>query len=350
MATVTDAPTKAQTYREYVESIVSTDPKTALDLALAETDRQRFALQRAQEELRSKAEVELDEHGRLIAHNLAGLMAIGRMYAESGMVPEHYRDKPGACAIAEQMARRCKVDTFLFMQNTYPVGNKIGMEAKLAIAMLNSSGKIRGRIRWSPIEGTGKDRKCTAYATDATTGEIIEETVTWAMVEAEGWNKSKGTQSSKWMTLPDLMFKYRSAVFLCRVNYPDVLMGMHTSDELEDVQAADITIRKSVRSLDDVTEMLNDSHGKDVTESESSEDSQSENTAGKSDTEPTEPEKPRGLEGVKEMMMAVTDSQKTINDIARGIRKDRILTADEEFQLDEMAELHKERIRGKSEG
>jgi len=58
-----------------------------------------------------------------------------------------------------------------------------------------------------------------------------------------------------------------------------------------------------------------------------------------------EAEKPTGLDGVKEMMAAVTDSIKTISDIARGIRKERTLTAEEEFRLDELAESHKERIR-----
>lgn len=254
--TATAAPPK--TYAEYVRSICDSDPSAALELALAETERQRFALQKAQEELRgknadlqAKAEVELDEHGRFVAKNLAGLMSIGEMYAKSGMVPAHYKDQPGACAIAEQMARRCNVDTLLFMQNTYPVQNKIGMEAKLVIAMLNASGKIVGRIRWT-FSGTGDNRQCTAYVTDKDTGEKLEQTVPWSMVVAEGW-----TKNPKWKSMPDVMFQYRSAAFLARVYYPDVLMGMHTADELEDVALAEpLAPRKPMKSIDELTDRL----------------------------------------------------------------------------------------------
>jgi hypothetical protein len=347
MATVAPAPPTS--IRDYIKSIVTTDPATALELALAETDRQRAVLERQREEAASKADVELDEHGRFVAKNLAGLESIGRMYAKSDLVPDHYKNNPSNCAIAAQMAMRCKVDVFLFMQASYIVHGKCGIEGKLVIAMINASGQIKGRIRWK-FEGEGKSRKCTAYVVDAFSGETLEQTVTWDMVEAEGWHLEKKSQKSKWMTLPEMMFKYRSATFLARTSFPDVIMGMHTVDELEDIEETPPP-RKPVKSLDDLTNHMlgngkdDDGGAGDDTTTVAVQQMETTSTA-----ETTEPEKMRGLEGVKEMMMAVTDSQKTINDIARGIRKDRILTADEEFQLDEMAEAHKERIRGKSEG
>jgi hypothetical protein len=51
------------------------------------------------------------------------------------------------------------------------------------------------------------------------------------MVDAEGWSKKTG---SKWLTMPEQMFMYRAAAFWSRVFAPEISLGMHTSDEVED--------------------------------------------------------------------------------------------------------------------
>ena len=80
----------------------------------------------------------------------------------------------------------------------------------------------------------------TAFATHKKTNQICEATVTWDMVVAEGWNldktmKSGGVQKSKWNTMPDVMFTYRSATFFARFYCPEVLLGMQTKEELYDI-------------------------------------------------------------------------------------------------------------------
>jgi hypothetical protein len=159
------------------------------------------------------------------------LWRVANMYASSSMVPDHYRGKPGNCAIAVQMAIRMNVDPFMFMQKTYCIQGKPGMEAQLAIALVNTRGPFTGPIQWR-FSGDGKTRSCTAFATHKQTGEICEATVDWAMAEAEGWSRKNG---SKWLTMPRQMFMYRSAAFLARLYCPEVLMGMATVEELEDI-------------------------------------------------------------------------------------------------------------------
>lgn len=51
------------------------------------------------------------------------------------------------------------------------------------------------------------------------------------MVKAEGWLDKSG---SKWKTMPDQMFQYRSASFFGRIYAPDVLNGMHSVEEIKD--------------------------------------------------------------------------------------------------------------------
>ena len=58
------------------------------------------------------------------------------------------------------------------------------------------------------------------------------------MVDAEGWRKKNG---SKWVTMGELMFIYRAAAFWTRIFAPELSLGMHTSDEVEDIQVVHVT-------------------------------------------------------------------------------------------------------------
>jgi hypothetical protein len=48
----------------------------------------------------------------------------------------------------------------------------------------------------------------------------------------EGWYSKAG---SKWKTMPELMLRYRAAAFFGRLYAPEILMGMKTVEEIEDV-------------------------------------------------------------------------------------------------------------------
>jgi hypothetical protein len=206
-----------------VREVFQTDPEKALDMALAETERVKA-------ELQAGADVTF-EAGAVHARTLNGLWRLAKMYAGSEMVPDHFRGKPGNCAVGVGMAIRCGCDPFMFLQGCYVVHGRPGLESKLAIALANNSDAFRGRIHFT-LDGEGDRRQCTASATDAESGELCEQTVTMAMAEAEGWTKKSG---SKWKTLPDLMLQYRAAMFLIRLTCPEVLMGMQSKEELEDV-------------------------------------------------------------------------------------------------------------------
>ncbi|MCK9245232.1 MAG: recombinase RecT [Dehalococcoidia bacterium] len=171
--------------------------------------------------------------------------------AASTLVPKQYQNKPHDCFIALQLSRSMGVEPFMLMQNTYVVHGKPGFEAKFIIAMVNSKGPFKGPIQWK-FEGEGAKRSCTAYAYLKESGEKCEATVSWGMVEKEGWSKKEG---SKWMTMPDLMFQYRSATFLARLYCPEVLFGMQTVEELYDVgerkQVESVEVRQGVDALAD---------------------------------------------------------------------------------------------------
>ena len=183
------------------------------------------------------------------------LWRIATGYAKSNLVPMQFRGHIEDCFIICQLSLRMNVDPFMLMQATYIVHGKPGFEAKLAIALLNSSGKIRGTLK-TEFSGKGDDYGCRAWAIDAYTGEkVTGPRVTLAMVKGEGWNVDKklrdggGIQKSKWNTMADLMFVYRASSFFVRTNYPEVLMGMPTREELEDVSVADASNQSRLETL-----------------------------------------------------------------------------------------------------
>ena len=155
---------------------------------------------------------------------------VATAFSKSGLVPEHFANNPAGVFVVLHMATRLDLDPFMALQKVYMVHGRPGMEAQLIIALVNARGPFKGPIQWE-VGGAGDSRYWTAYATHKTTGERCEATVTWAMVKAEEWASKKG---SKWMTIPDLMGRYRSATFLARLYCPEVILGLSTADELED--------------------------------------------------------------------------------------------------------------------
>lgn len=159
---------------------------------------------------------------------------VAKMLITSDMIGKHFKDNIGNILIALNLAHRWRADPFMVMQNIYIVHGKPGLEGKLVIALMNQSNKFSTLQYDFTRDSNGKTTACRAFATEKATGNVLEQTVTWAMVQAEGWDKPKKGTPSKWVTMPDLMFQYRSATFFARVYCPEVLLGMQTTEEIFD--------------------------------------------------------------------------------------------------------------------
>lgn len=158
-------------------------------------------------------------------------------YAESDLVPQHYRGRIANCLIAHEMAQRIGANTLSVMQNLYIVHGNPGWSAKFAISIFNTCGRFSA-IKYR-FDGMGDDYGCTAYATEKSTGEKVEgPKITWKLVKAEGWFNKNG---SKWKTMPELMFRYRAAAYLVATTAPELLSGMRTAEEYEDLYGVQAT-------------------------------------------------------------------------------------------------------------
>lgn len=204
---------------------------------------------------------------------------VASMFSRSNIVPAQFQGKPENCMISIAMAARMNVDPMMMLQNSYIVHGRPGIEAKLAIALVNKSGLFTGPIQYKmggtryDAKGEGEPRSCTAYATLVSTGEKVEETVDMDMAHKMGWVSKK---DSMWLRMPDQMLKYRSAMFFARLYCPEVLMGMQTIDELQemspqskDISADTVDLRKTAAEPQDGFQEQSDSETTDqATETE----------------------------------------------------------------------------------
>jgi len=162
------------------------------------------------------------------------------------------------------------------MQGTYVIQGKLGMTSAFAISLANSSGLFVGGIRYriqelgEDIEGSVKfynngteDKKkvqfsniqVTAYTNLKSNGEEISYTIGMKEAIAEGWTTKAG---NKYQSLPELMLRYRAATLLIRTHAPEVINGMHMTEELEDVQSVKTmrTVESSVSKENKASSLL----------------------------------------------------------------------------------------------
>ncbi len=205
------------------------------------------------------------------------LQRTSKAFANSTMVPTAYQamitkgygdratvePNPAAlsnCMIALDMAQRMNANPLMIMQNLHIIEGRPSWSSQFIIAAINNCGKfspLRFDLQWlDEMDATystfeWEDRKkvekkhkvriknarCVAWAIEKATGERLESApVSMEMAVNEGWF---GKNGSKWKSMPDLMMRYRSAAFFGRIYAPELLMGLPTAEELQDVFVQD---------------------------------------------------------------------------------------------------------------
>lgn len=158
------------------------------------------------------------------------LQRIAMMFSKSDLIPERFKNNPGNCIIAIEMAERMGASYLMVMQNLDIIKGKPGFSSQFLTACINACGKF------SPLryEEDGEDEgRCRAWAIDKENGEKLYSIwVSVKMAKAEGWFQKTG---SKWQTMSALMLRYRAAAFFQRQFAPEIAMGFHTTEELIDI-------------------------------------------------------------------------------------------------------------------
>jgi len=184
-----------------------------------------------QELAKANAELALQKPQEAQLFELAQRKA--QLFSQSQIVPVAFQGKVADCFIAIEMAGRMGAGEMAVMQNLHIIHGKPGWSATFIIASINASGRF-SPLRYEFVGTVGKDDwGCRAWAYDLSNNEkLIGTLITIGIAKKEGWYSKNG---SKWQSIPELMLQYRAATFFGRAYAPELLMGLQTNDELNDV-------------------------------------------------------------------------------------------------------------------
>jgi hypothetical protein len=182
------------------------------------------------------------------------MQRICKLYAKSDIVPDMYKETKtnslekamANTMIAVEMAYRIGANPLMVMQNMYIVYGKPAWSSSFLIATVNACGRFN-TLKFSNIEDKGeislsggikiRNLSCYAYTTEKGKEDILKGTeISIQMAISEGWY---GKSGSKWKTMPEQMLKYRAASFWQRTYAPELSMGIHTDDEVRDIEDVD---------------------------------------------------------------------------------------------------------------
>lgn len=162
-----------------------------------------------------------------------------KMFAASSLVPKEFQGNVANCAIGIDIAKRLGASPFMVLQNIDIIHGRPSFRATFLIAMVNAAGRFEPlQFKMDGTEGK-PDRSCIAWTKSKADGATLEgPKITLEMAKAEGWSTKNG---SKWLTMPELMLRYRAAAFFARLYAPDITLGMMTAEEVSDVVERDVT-------------------------------------------------------------------------------------------------------------
>lgn len=166
---------------------------------------------------------------------------VAQVFAK-GNIPISYRGKPEAVMVAMVRARSLGIDIFYLMDHSFELYGKIGMDGQLITALLNDSPAIEGSV-WYDVKRNSNNQivSCTAFAEKVIKPGKTREVsfcVDSVMVRENGWDCKKDKNGnlikSLWNTTPELMYRYRSATYLGRTEFPQVIGGLRLREEIEE--------------------------------------------------------------------------------------------------------------------
>lgn len=185
--------------------------------------------------------------------------------AASRSIPEAFQKNTGDCLIALDLAARLGISPLTVFQHLYIVSGKPAFSAQFCIALVNSSGKfsriefaegqdghatvrVKERGEWNkqrnkydyktttkPVENL----YCEASFVETATGKrYTSGRIDLRFADKNGWFDKA---DSKWVVMPKQMLRYRAAALLIRTYAPELVLGLHTLEEAEEIAETSAT-------------------------------------------------------------------------------------------------------------
>lgn len=161
------------------------------------------------------------------------LMEMATMLAKSTIIPVSYQNRSENCFVALDLASRMGLSPMIVMQNLFVIGGKPSWSGSAISAMLKASSQFKDlTLEYVGTPNTDSWGARVTAKKSSNDKDVIGATVTIAIAKKEGWYTKAG---SKWQSTPELMLAYRAYAWFGRVYAPELLMGLQSVEEVEDV-------------------------------------------------------------------------------------------------------------------
>lgn len=194
------------------------------------------------EEIKNEEKKELvaNEHVNMVANLKDGIYSssdtfqlafqMAKGLSQSTLVPMTFQNNPANCLIAIEQANRLNISPLACMQNLHVIQGRPSFSSSFIIGLINASGKYDMELQFDEEEKDGKPYSCTCW-TELNGRKVTGIKITMDMADKEGWTKKNG---SKWLSIPQVMLRYRAASFFARMNCPELSIGLYSKEELDD--------------------------------------------------------------------------------------------------------------------
>lgn len=167
--------------------------------------------------------------GGVVICDMDGLARFSKMVFDSGLAPRGFNN-PAAIGIAVQHGLELGLAPLQALQSIAVINGKPGIYGDAALALVRCS----GQLEWikEEVRGGKSEDDCSAICTTKRVGDPEPKTSTFSIKDAKRaglWNKA-----GPWTQYPQRMLMFRARTFNLRDNFPDILRGLTTVEELRD--------------------------------------------------------------------------------------------------------------------
>jgi hypothetical protein len=169
--------------------------------------------------------------------SIDALFRFAKAVSLSGMAPKGM-EKPETILVAVQMGLELGMTPMSALQNIAVINGRPGIFGDAALALVRQS----GLCEWieEKLEGKGDER--VAICRSKRKGDPRPRETSFSVQDAKLaklWGKrGRDGQDTPWTTYPERMLQFRARGFNLRDNFPDVLKGFKTTEELQDYPTA----------------------------------------------------------------------------------------------------------------
>ncbi len=164
-------------------------------------------------------------------------MRFAEVISKSAMVPKEYQGKPANTLVAVQWGMELGLAPMQALQNIAVINGKPSVYGDALLAMVRADSRCRGVQEY--VEGKGDDMMAVCIIKRAHGDEIEEIKRTFSVGQAKQarlWGKQ-----GPWQQYPERMLQHRARGNAIRDGFPDVIKGLVTVEEAQDMEPRDVT-------------------------------------------------------------------------------------------------------------